>query len=175
MKKDEIAELRNIVDSMPAQVFAVLDGAMFDGLTSILRAKSIHAVSLFRDHADLDVESAGPWLVSLNTARQIDEVFNLIAGCSHAFGVFWSCTTDEADTLRHLRTLNMVLLPTPGLETHEAVLFRHWDPNVLAIVLEVLRADQLIEVLGPAQQIAFLSPDFDGIFQCKTGSPQEVA
>jgi hypothetical protein len=69
----------------------------------------------------------------------------------------------------------MVLLPTPGLETHEAVLFRHWDPNVLAIVLEVLRADQLIEVLGPAQQIAFLSPDFDGIFQCKTGSPQEVA
>jgi Domain of unknown function (DUF4123) len=171
----ESEELRQMVDKMPAQRFAVFDGAVFDDLPGELRARSTRAVSLFRDHPDIEVERAGPWLISLNSAENVDDAFALMATSSQASGVFWSCELGEADVLHHLRTINMVLLPTYGMTSHEAVMFRHWDPNVLAIVLGVLETNQLIELLGPAQQIVFSSPDFGGVFQCKAKGPKELA
>lgn len=71
---------------------------------------------------------------------------------------------------RHLRTLNMVLIPKEydrqnvpppfaGEETHEAVMFRHADGNVLAEVLPVLDASQFSRVFGPAKALLFLAPD----------------
>ena len=64
--------------------------------------------------------------------------------------MFWigSDTLREAAMRRHLRTLNQALIPkeydnggeppaAPG-ETHEPMLFRHADGNVMAEVLPVL-------------------------------------
>jgi hypothetical protein len=86
--------------------------------------------------------------------------------------VFWigNAELTEAKLWRHLRTLNMVLIPKeydaedtppPGEddETHEAVMFRHGDGNVLAEVLPVLDAAQFSRVFGPAKALMFLAPD----------------
>jgi hypothetical protein len=87
--------------------------------------------------------------------------------------VFWigSAELTEARLWHHLRTLNMVLIPrgygeedfTPpveqGGETHEAVMFRHADGNVLAEVLPVLNAAQFSRVFGPARALLFSAPD----------------
>jgi hypothetical protein len=86
--------------------------------------------------------------------------------------VFWigNAELTEAKLWRHLRALNMVLIPKeydaedtppPGedSDTHEAVMFRHGDGNVLAEVLPVLDAAQFSRVFGPAKALMFLAPD----------------
>ena len=49
--------------------------------------------------------------------------------------------------------------PAAGEETHEAVMFRHADGNVLAEVLPVLDAAQFSRVFGSAKALMFLAPD----------------
>jgi hypothetical protein len=85
--------------------------------------------------------------------------------------VFWigDAALTEAALWRHLRTINLVLLPKeadPNIltisaddeEAHEAFMFRHADGNVLAEVLPVLDAAQFSRVFGPARELAFLAP-----------------
>jgi hypothetical protein len=94
-----------------------------------------------------------------------------IAGDTPA-AVFWIGDADltEANLWRHLRTLNMVLIPKgygedepepveEGGETHDALMFRHGDGNVLAEVMPVLDAAQFSRVFGPAKALLFLAPD----------------
>ncbi len=94
--------------------------------------------------------------------------------------VFWigDATLSEPALWRHLRTLNMVLIPkeydrdpdepsperqSAGIaETHEAFMFRHGDGNVLAEVMPVLDAAQFSRVFGPAKVLIFLAPDHPG-------------
>ena len=79
-------------------------------------------------------------------------------------------TLTEAALWRHLRTLNMVLIPkeydapdtlaaATGEDTHEAMMFRHGDGNVLAEVMPVLDAAQFSRVFGPARALMFMAPD----------------
>jgi hypothetical protein len=99
-----------------------------------------------------------------------------IAGDTPA-AVFWIGDADltEANLWRHLRTLNMVLIPreflpksqaTPAEQdmpeepsTHEAVHFRHADGNVLGEVLPALDLIQFSRFFGPAAFILFASPN----------------
>jgi hypothetical protein len=94
-----------------------------------------------------------------------------MAGESPA-SVFWigDASLTEASLWRHLRTLNMALIPKgygeddpppleTGAETHDALMFRHADGNVLAEVLPVLDAAQFSRVFGPAKVLMFLAPD----------------
>jgi hypothetical protein len=105
--------------------------------------------------------------------RQLETVIQ-IAGDAPA-AVFWigDAGLSEAALWRHLRTLNMVLIPkeynapdeapsAEGEETHEAMMFRHGDGNVLAEVLPVLDAAQFSRVFGPAKALMFLAPDHPG-------------
>jgi hypothetical protein len=95
--------------------------------------------------------------------------------------VFWigDASLTEAKLWRHLRTLNMVLLPKEYVEEiSEAfresahlqgesdpgsaptpVMFRHVDGNVLAQVLPVMDSAQFSRMFGPATQLIFLAPD----------------
>ena len=57
--------------------------------------------------------------------------------------------------------------PAEGEETHEAVMFRHGDGNVLAEVMPVLDAAQFSRMFGPAKALMFLAPDHPG----SDGSP----
>jgi hypothetical protein len=67
---------------------------------------------------------------------------------------------------RHVRKLNLAEIPAgagvSGLEAGSAqawdsVIFRHWDPNVLAVTLPVLEAGQMARLLGPSGGLAFLA------------------
>jgi hypothetical protein len=106
---------------------------------------------------------------------QIARLGELI-GASQA-AVLWlgDASLSEERLWKHVRTLNMVLVPKPFLPdgpdkhppaanedegpTHEAVLFRHFDGNVLAEVLPVLDAAQFARVFGPANAMIFHAPD----------------
>jgi hypothetical protein len=105
-----------------------------------------------------------------NPLAQLELVAGVAGGAPAA--VFWigDAGLTETSLWRHLRTLNMVLIPkgygeaeapppADGDETHDAVLFRHGDGNVLAEVLPMLDETQFSRVFGPARALVFLAPD----------------
>jgi hypothetical protein len=111
-------------------------------------------------------------------ARQLDALIQLVGDAPAA--VFWigGAGLSEPVLWRHLRTLNMVLIPKEydapdtlprgeGEETHDALMFRHADGNVLAEVLPVLDPAQFSRIFGPAKALMFLAPDHPG----SDGSP----
>jgi hypothetical protein len=110
--------------------------------------------------------------------RQLEAVIQLIGDAPAA--VFWigDAALGEAALWRHLRTLNMVMIPkeydeagappsAEDEETHEAMMFRHGDGNVLAEVMPVLDAAQFSRMFGPAKALMFMAPDHPG----SDGSP----
>jgi hypothetical protein len=65
---------------------------------------------------------------------------------------------------RHLRGLNLAEIPDEKTgHGYESVLFRHWDPNVLAMTLPVLRPDQQSRFLGEAAALLFDAAEHAGI------------
>lgn len=161
------------VNGFPNKGFAVIDGAAFDDLPARLLADHLVARSLFLEQANTEIQKAGPWLVSLDQDCNATEKVLALNGDAV---VFWRCDAGETTLYRHLRTINMVLIPNwaadgaaePPLsvthhEAYEAALFRHWDPDVLGVLMPCLDAAQFARTLGPAQEIAFVSESFGGL------------
>jgi hypothetical protein len=114
-----------------------------------------------------DVQAADP-------DRQLETLIQLTGDTPAA--VFWigNSSLTEVALWQHLRTLNMALIPKEHVgeperssgdslssntgDTHEAVMFRHGDGNVLAEVMPVLDAAQFSRVFGPANALIFLAP-----------------
>ncbi|MFB9914176.1 hypothetical protein ACFFP9_22690, partial [Rhizobium paknamense] len=135
-------------------------------------------VWLDRDWHDADKDNTGQ--PRPTSEKMLGRLLDLI-GERHA-AVFWFCEAGGDVLFRHLRTINMILLPTsvdmdrgkayernPLSQTsddaqdadHEMVLFRHADSNVMAQVLPSLTYAHLARVLGPAQQILYSAdPDW---------------
>jgi Domain of unknown function (DUF4123) len=115
--------------------------------------------------------------VEVDPLAQLEKVIQLTGDAPAA--VFWAGdhTLSEPVLWRHLRTINMVLLPREqpigktaqrGMDAYDAFLFRHADGNVLAEVLPVLDASQFSRVFGPTREIVFLAPDHPSV---SSGSP----
>lgn len=163
--------LRQALSKMPRPLFAVLDGGLFDDLPGELTRKNIACRSLFLDHADKDIELAGPWLVALADEEALTHVTDL--ALAQPCAVFWSCPDGDIALWRHLRTINEILIPAEtaaGEDIGEKpsgefrrVLFRHWDPNVFASVLPLLSDAQFARVFGPAEMILMNAPDYGGL------------
>ena len=164
---DTARTLQATLRDMPQPLFAVLDGALFDDLPGDLLNAGFSCRSLFLEHGDEEVERAGPWLMTLDSdrARAHAEALAVAQPCA----VFWSCADGEMALWRHLRTLNEVLIPLEGERDgeqtggHERVMFRHWDPNVLAAVMPLLDAAQFARVFGPCAYILINAPDHGGL------------
>ncbi|OAS24295.1 DUF4123 domain-containing protein [Methylobacterium platani] len=154
--------------------YAVIDGGLFDDLPGALRRAGLFGRSLFLDHADAEIERAGPWLVPLSRAGDAPERIFRLVGDRPAV-VIWSCAAGEPALYRHLRSLNLVRIPawaaaggsTPpedGAEApDETVMFRHWDPRVLGALMPVLDAGQFARIVGPASEVAYWAEDYGGL------------
>jgi hypothetical protein len=166
---DVARTLRVVLEQAPKPLFAVLDGALFDDLPGDLTKAGFSCRSLFLDSTDIELERAGPWLLALDDQRALDHVHAL--AIAQPCAVFWSCAEGEAVLWRHLRTLNEALIPLGGevseqidpQSAYQRVLFRHWDPNVLAALMPVLNAPQFARVLGPASNVVINAPDYGGL------------
>jgi hypothetical protein len=152
-------------DMAPA-VYATLDGAQFDDLPALLGGANLKSRSLFLGAADPEIEAVGPGLVEIDIAGAMDRFLGLLGDKPAA--VLWSCDAGDAALYRHLRLLNEAMVPIlrdnapprpqgeprpPSDYREERVLFRHFDPRVLAQVLPVLDERQFARVLGPAALI----------------------
>ncbi len=163
--------LHQALGEFPAPLFAVLDGGHFDDLEDELADVDISSRSLFLDGGDEAFRLDGPWLVELDDPRVCAHVETLAIAAPCA--VFWSCPAGAQALWQHLRTINQILIPTesiPGNDgrsgqsvKYERVLFRHWDPNVLASVMPMLDDRQLARVFGSSQAVLMNAPDYGGL------------
>ncbi|MDB6183266.1 DUF4123 domain-containing protein [Paracoccus fistulariae] len=175
------------LDHKAAPVFAVLDGAQFDNLPQELMLGDFVSRPLYLDRGDNNPEQiiTAPHMVWLDERAEkitgrapqetIPALMTLIANRPAA--VFWQCPAGAEALYKHLRGINMVLIPkefappddlarpdvngSQDSETHEAVLFRHADANVIAQTLPAMDAAEIARFYGPAARLFFASdPDW---------------
>jgi len=165
-------------------LYAVLDGAQFDDLPTLLFDNDFAHKPLYLDMGSEDrkIAQTAPQLVRFDTweywendktpQERLEALLDLLPQSSAA--VFWEFTGDSRFLYRHLRTINNIMIPrdedTPPMpdpldpegktfgntEFHEQVLFRHSDANVMAQVLPEMDELQLGRILGPADAVIFL-------------------
>ena len=164
-------------------IYAVLDGAKFDNLPDLLFDHDFSHKPLYRDMGSeiREIAQTTPqfirfdkwayWENDLTPAQRLDALLELFDDTSAA--VFWEYEGEPKRLFRHLRTINNVMIPrdadTPPLPdpldpdgetygntaTHQQVLFRHADANVMAQVLPTLSPPQLTRFMGPATAVTF--------------------
>lgn len=193
------AGLKHIILQTEQPVFAVLDGAQFDDLPrALFDADFIHKpLYLDRGNGTVDQLKTAPQMVWLDrdwhdpdksntglprstSEKMLSRLLDFVG--ERPAAVFWLCEGGGDVLYRHLRTINMILLPTdvnmdrgksyerdplaqPSEDAvdadHEMVLFRHADSNVMAQVMPSLTYAHMSRVLGPASQILYSAdPDW---------------
>ncbi len=102
-----------------------------------------------------------------NLLKQLDKIVALAEGKSAVVSWIGNASLTEEALWKHLRTINRALIPVayanPDEQFHdammledrrtedgyEAVIFRHWDGNVLSEAMPVLDAAQFVRFFGP--------------------------
>lgn len=108
--------LREHLMEAASGLFAALDGAQFDDLPGELASKGLAYRPLYLDRGDRDRERAAIQLVSLGGEANSAERSMALAQIMSVVGdrpaaVFWQCPAGEEALYKHLRTINMVLIP----------------------------------------------------------------
>ena len=170
-------KLVDAVKRSPAEpLFAVVDGARYGNLPDLLKIQGLTGRSLFLDHADAEIEAASGWLVPLSDEADLKKLLEVSdEGCGSL--VLWFCPLGETALHRHLRTINIVRIPSESIPEDEPekasdaeadtdkparpafgnVLFRHYDPDVIASLLPLLDEAQFARMFGPATRIVMYS------------------
>ena len=184
-QSDVKLNLRSVLTSQ-APVYVVLDGAKFDNLPELLFDNDFAYKPLYRDMGSelRDIERTTPqfvrfdkwdyWENNLTAEQRLERLLDVVDDLSAA--VFWAYDGEPKTLFKHLRTINNIMIPrdadTPPMPdpldpdgetfgnttTHQQVLFRHADANVMAQVLPCLSDPQITRIMGPADGVIF-APD----------------
>lgn len=165
------AELLAMMQGWPRPVYVAIDGVLLPDVPGVTRRADVSARSLFVEHRDPGMIQAGPWFAALDDRHL--KSFLLIEGIETA-AVFWGGAAEEAAVFRHLRSLNLFDIPRPAdappdpfAADPETVLFRHWDPAMMALVLPVLEPAQRARLLGPMDVIGLYASLLGGAREAK--------
>lgn len=153
--------LRGALAPRAGPLYAVVDGARHAGLAAALAGRGLRCRPLYLESDRASVQAKGPQLVPLPHVAAVEDALAVLGPFPQA--TFWVWRHNEASLFRHLRHLNLVEIPLedpqPDGPRYETVLFRHWDPQVLAPILPILDADQAARVWGPAEALVLHARD----------------
>ena len=154
-----LAAVQEAAQPAGATTFALLDGGLFPDLRAWLDHTGLIARPLFREGDDPAAALAGPWLVPLDRPAQEDALVAMMGNVRAPVMLCWHGTTP--DLYEHLRRQTLIEVPddrladVDGRTPHETVLFRFWDPAVLAAAWVVFHPDQQRR-LFPGRTIALV-------------------
>jgi hypothetical protein len=171
--------------AMPGDVYAVIDGGRFDDIDQALAKAGLAGRALYLEGADPATRAAAGYLVALLEQSDLRAVVEL-AGGREAL-VLWSWPAGFMALYRHLRTLNLVEMPTrahsaspaadgdlSAPQDHETVLFRHWDPKVLAAVLPLLAIEQQARFFRASQGVVVHAHGQSTVFRAPLQAPDRT-
>ena len=144
-----------------ALVVALLDGALFDDLGAWFDHAGLQAEPLFRAEDDPEAALAGPWAVPLDHPAQDRALISMMGEARAPVVLCWH--GDAAALVRHLRRTTLIEIPDEtlwdmdGQTPMETVIFRFWDPAVLAAAWDVLTPEQQRR-LFPGRTLALVDP-----------------
>ena len=150
-------------------VYAVLDGAMIDGLPARLAQVAPDAACLFEGSLDPMLSAAAPYVVKLDPQSAAAQLA-LKEGWNDHWGIV--LVTDAGVDLRtmraHLRRVLRVSAPDGS-----SMLFRFYDPRAFRTVIPVLEASARREFFGPIHGVYVegRSPDA-ALFFARDGKPE---
>jgi hypothetical protein len=153
-------------------VYAVMDGAMIDGLPGRLAQIAPDAACLFEGALDPMLSAAAPWLVKLDPESTATQMA-LRDGWNGHWGIV--LLTDAGLDLRavrsHLRRVLRVRAPDGA-----SMLFRFYDPRAFRTVIPVLDASARREFFGPIHGVYVegRTPD-SALFFARDGKPEPQA
>ncbi len=165
--------LHRMVFGNPARaVYAVMDGAMIEGLPGRLAQITPEAACLFEGALDPLLSAAAPWLVKLDPGSAAAQMI-LREGWNGHWGIV--LLTDAALDLRavraHLRRVLRVRAPDGS-----SMLFRFYDPRAFRTVIPVLDPQARREFFGPIHGVYVEGRTADSaLFFARDGRPEPQA
>lgn len=158
--------LHDLVKDWTCPVYATFDGAKFDNLPALLAKADIFPRSLFIGQDDNRAIKSGPWFAALGVNQL--RLLMRIEGIEDAT-VLWQSSANDDVVYHHFRKMNLIdiprpkdALPDPIAADPETVLFRHWDPVVVGMILPVLDPAQRSQLFGPMEALAIDNGAPDG-------------
>lgn len=164
-------KMQELLAQRRGQLFAVMDGGAIKNLQGKLHMAGLAFRPLYLDEENAGALAAGPHIVPCPTLSAAADIRAIADGKTAIVWWDWPGVVGAAEEalFQHLRRLNMVEIPTdrpdagpadpemmnPEPAAFEAVLFRHADPSVMALVLPLLRLDQWSKVFGEAIALIF--------------------
>lgn len=165
--------LHRMVFGQPARaVYAVMDGAMIEGLPGRLAQVAPDAACLFEGALDPMLSAAAPWLVKLDPGSAAAQMA-LREGWNGHWGIV--LLTDAGLDLRavraHLRRVLRVRAPDGS-----SMLFRFYDPRAFRTVIPVLDPQARREFFGPIHGVYVEGRTADSaLFFARDGRPEPQA
>ena len=136
---------RTIFASANRRAYAVLDGAIIDGLPTLLQRHAPDAMCLFSGQLDPMLEAAAPYLVELKANTGIAQVA-LRDGWNDHWGIVLVTDpgTDPYALRAHLRRILRVAVPGG-----QSMFFRFYDPRAFRAVVPTFDDEQRKAFFGP--------------------------
>ena len=165
--------LHKMVFGQPTRaVYAVMDGAMIEGLPDRLAQLAPDAACLFEGALDPMLSAAAPWLVKLDPGSAVTQMA-LRDGWNGHWGIV--LLTDAGLDLRavraHLRRVLRVRAPDGS-----SMLFRFYDPRAFRTVIPVLDPPSRREFFGPIHGVYVEGRSADSVlFFARDGKPEPRA
>jgi len=134
--------------------YAILDGALIDGLSNKLDVEAAHYVCLYRGNIEPWLERVAPYLVRIERGSKLFEWISTNGWGNH-WGIFLTSEAPMRELRKHFRQFLLVAIP----DQDAPVYFRYYDPRVLSNFLPTCTPGELDQVFGPVKD-----------FYCEAGS-----
>ena len=132
------------METAPVQ-YAIVDGAVEEGLLDFLQEKNPPHCCLFPPPVQPDLEALAPWLVEVTP-----EVTTWLDTKETPWGIYVSSYSKIHVVLQHFRRCLWVNIP----ERSKPVLFRFYDPRNIWSLVSVLTPRELLLFIDPIDKIS---------------------
>ena len=165
--------LRTAMRQRKGPHFAVLDGALFDGLPGLMHHAGLRGRGLFIGAEHREIVAAGPVIIALDPHEMAERLVVMLGMARPP--MVWSWPEGEQSLFDHLRRHTHVEVPDddlwPSPDPHYVqVLFRHWDADVLALNWQVMTPYQQSRMVPPGHAVTLLSHHYGGLQQLDGGA-----
>ena len=128
------------------KTWAILDAARVERIYRAVDRSSQESCCLFAGNISPQLRAVAPYLVRFDKDDELTN-FALDKGWGNAWGIFFSSQASMETLRKHFRRFLRVTD-----EFSRKLLFRYYDPRVLAIYLPTCTNEELTEIFGPVER-----------------------